>query len=102
MNAWATLLTQPSYLPGVRTLRASLEKSGSAYPLVVMVTDGIGAPNRQLLADEGCLLREAHDSGPPVGYWALMRDPDGHTLEVAHGQELGLVVDEAGHEAPRP
>jgi hypothetical protein len=45
-----------------------------------------------LARDGGCLLREAHDSGPPVGYWALMRDPDGHTLEVSFGQELGHTV----------
>ena len=35
MNAWVTLLTQPNYLVGVRTLRASLAEVGSAYPLVV-------------------------------------------------------------------
>lgn len=58
MNAWATLLTQPSYLVGVRTLRASLESSGSPYPLVVMVTDGVDAHSRQLLHDDGCLVRD--------------------------------------------
>ena len=42
---------------------------------------------------EGCLLRNAEDSGPPVGYWAFIRDPDGHTLEVSHGQEVGLVIE---------
>ena len=31
--AWVTLLTQPNYLVGVRTLRASLQPSGSPYPL---------------------------------------------------------------------
>jgi catechol 2,3-dioxygenase-like lactoylglutathione lyase family enzyme len=32
------------------------------------------------------------DYGPPVGYWAFLRDPDGHTLEVSHGQDVGLAV----------
>ena len=64
MKAWATLLTQPNYLMGVRTLRASLEKSGSDYPLVVIVTDGIDAESRQLLAGEGCLLRDAEPIRP--------------------------------------
>ncbi|MGA7612079.1 MAG: hypothetical protein WCF49_18065, partial [Xanthobacteraceae bacterium] len=48
-----------------------------------------------LARDDQYLLREPEDSGPPVGYWALMRDPDGHTLEVAYGQELGHAVEDA-------
>jgi hypothetical protein len=30
-----------------------------------------------------------------VGYWALLRDPDGHTLEISFGQELRLAVEHA-------
>lgn len=37
---------------------------------------------------EGVLIREPEDSGPPVGYWAFLRDPDGHTLELSHGQQV--------------
>lgn len=44
---------------------------------------------------EGVLAREPEDSGPPVGYWALLRDPDGHILELSYGQEVGLTVREA-------
>ncbi len=47
----------------------------------------------QLARAQGCLVREPEDSGPPVGYWAFLRDPDGHTLEIAYGQELGLAVE---------
>ena len=25
-----------------------------------------------------------------LNYWAFLRDPDGHTLELSHGQEVGL------------
>lgn len=32
------------------------------------------------------------DSGYPVGYWALISDPDDHTLEVSFGQEVALTV----------
>ena len=32
------------------------------------------------------------DSGPPVGYWAYVVDPDGHNLEVSFGQDVGLTV----------
>ena len=39
-----------------------------------------------------CLLREPEDGGEPVGYWALLSDPDGHNLEVSFGQEVGFEV----------
>ena len=67
MRAWATLLTSPGYLVGVRALRASLARVGSAYPLVVAVTDGIGADDRALLEADGCLLREVAPLRPPSG-----------------------------------
>lgn len=41
---------------------------------------------------EGCLLSGPTDSGPPIGYWAYLQDPDGHTLEIAHGQEVSATV----------
>lgn len=48
-----------------------------------------------MAADEGRLISPPADSGPPVGYWALIRDPDGNTLEVAHGQEVAFTVEQA-------
>ena len=50
--------------------------------------------------DEGVLLDGPHDRGYPVGYWAFLRDPDGHTLEISYGQELGLTVQQAQDNAP--
>ncbi len=44
---------------------------------------------------EGVLAQEPSDYGYPVGYLAMIRDPDGHMLELSHGQEVGLAVDEA-------
>ena len=41
---------------------------------------------------ENCLLRGPEDAGPIVGYWVYIKDPDGHTLELSHGQEVGLAV----------
>lgn len=46
-------------------------------------------------AGEGILRAGPSDSGPPVGYWALIADPDGNTLEVAHGQEVAFTVEQA-------
>jgi hypothetical protein len=45
---------------------------------------------------EGRLVGGPLDSGPPVGYWAFIADPDGHTLELSFGQEVGLTVEGAG------
>jgi catechol 2,3-dioxygenase-like lactoylglutathione lyase family enzyme len=44
---------------------------------------------------EGCLALGPVDSGYPVGYWAFLRDPDGHNLEISYGQEVGLAVEHA-------
>lgn len=72
MNAWATLLTQPNYLSGVRALRASLRRSGTTSPLVVMVTRAIDADCRRVLEADGCLLRDVEpirpDGGLPDSY----------------------------------
>lgn len=67
MNAWVTLLTQPSYLPGVRALNASLARAGSDHPLVVMVTANIDADVRQTLEADGCLVREVEPIRPAGG-----------------------------------
>ena len=63
---------------------------------------GVGCASREdvdrLCAEakaEGCLSRGPTDAGPPVGYWAFLTDPDGHTLELSHGQEVGLTVEQA-------
>jgi catechol 2,3-dioxygenase-like lactoylglutathione lyase family enzyme len=63
---------------------------------------GVGCPSREeldrlctLAKTDGCLSRGPKDAGPPVGYWAFLTDPDGHTLELSYGQEVGLTVDHA-------
>lgn len=44
----------------------------------------------------GVLFKAPSDYGYPVGYLAMLKDPDGHMLELSHGQEIGLAVDEGG------
>jgi len=46
----------------------------------------------------GILIGGPTDSGPPVGYWAFLRDPDGHTLEISHGQEVALTTEQASRD----
>ncbi len=48
-----------------------------------------------LAREEGRLIAGPQDYGPPVGYWVFIRDPDGHTLEIAYGQEVGVTVEKA-------
>jgi predicted lactoylglutathione lyase len=64
---------------------------------------GVGCASREevdrlaaLAKEEARLINGPLDYGPPVGYWAFIRDPDGHTLEVSFGQEVGLTVEGAG------
>lgn len=45
---------------------------------------------------EGRLRKPPTDSGPPVGYWGFVADPDGNTLELSFGQDVGLTVAQAG------
>jgi catechol 2,3-dioxygenase-like lactoylglutathione lyase family enzyme len=44
--------------------------------------------------DLGHTVSGPYDEGPPVGYWAIVADPDGHHLELAYGQEVGAAVAE--------
>lgn len=79
-----------------------IETSGEIKPLLPMAHLGVGVASTEDVdrlcreaRESGCLLRAPEDSGPPVGYWGLIRDPDGHTLEIAHGQEVGPAVEGA-------
>lgn len=63
---------------------------------------GVGCESREEVdrlceeaRQEGALKMGPYDSDYPVGYWAFISDPDGHTLEVSHGQEVALAVDQA-------
>lgn len=44
---------------------------------------------------EGRQTRAPIDAGEPVGYVARIADPDGHSLELSFGQEVGLAVERA-------
>ena len=72
------------------------------HPLLPFAHLGVGCASRdevdRLAArarDERCLVNGPSDYGPPVGYWAFIKDPDGHTLEISFGQEVGLTVEGA-------
>ena len=71
------------------------------HPLRPWAHLGVGCASREEVdrlcaeaREEGGPLMEPVDSGYPVGYWALLSDPDGHTLELSYGQ-VGLTVERA-------
>lgn len=95
-------------------LRVAWIGDGGTWPFVVVLIEtgvveaplrplgnlGVGCATPQRLLDlcalaraEGVLMTEPRDDGPPVGIWAFLRDPDGHTLELSYGQEIGLASD---------
>lgn len=41
---------------------------------------------------ERILIKGPKDYGAPVGYWAYLRDPNGHTLEISYGQEVNFTL----------
>jgi catechol 2,3-dioxygenase-like lactoylglutathione lyase family enzyme len=93
--AWVSDRTRPFAI-------VLIETTGEIHPLRPMAHLGVAVRSEAevdrlcaLARQNGCLVREPEQSGPPVGYWGLVSDPDGHTLELAHGQELGLTVERA-------
>jgi lactoylglutathione lyase len=51
--------------------------------------------------EEGILRSGAVDNGPPIGYTAFLADPDGNSLELSFGQEVGLRVSRTREAAAR-
>jgi catechol 2,3-dioxygenase-like lactoylglutathione lyase family enzyme len=93
---WLSDRTRPFVIVLVQV--ASVER-----PLAPLAHLGVGCPTREdvdrLCGEarrEGALRLGPIDAGYPVGYWAFLADPDGHTLELSFGQEVGLAVAGAG------
>jgi catechol 2,3-dioxygenase-like lactoylglutathione lyase family enzyme len=94
--AWITDGTRPFVIVLIESQRAE----PSLRPMAHL---GVGCVSRARLDElcarargEGVLIDGPTDSPYPVGYWAFLADPDGNTLELSHGQEIGLTVSRAG------
>ena len=92
---WLSDLTRPFAIVLIETDKA-------VRPLLPIAHLGVAVQSQrevdrlcELARQAGCLARAPEQSGPPVGYWALLRDPDGHTLEISHGQEVRLTVEQS-------
>ena len=97
--AWVSDLTRPFVLVLIEVPRVDFRLAGFCHI-------GVGCPSRaevDRLCEEArgaeCLALGPIDSGYPVGYWAFLRDPDGHHLEISYGQEVGLAVAQAREQA---
>ena len=85
-----------------------IQSSEVRHPLRPAGHLGVGCGSRaevdRLAAEarrEGRRTLGPTDSPYPVGYWALISDPDDHTLELSHGQEVALTVERSQRkEAP--
>lgn len=90
---WLTDYTRPFVVVLIETK--------SVHPVLSPLAHlGVGCKSREemnALCDQarqaGVLVEEPKDFRYPVGYWAFLRDPDGNTLELSYGQEIGLTVD---------
>ncbi len=93
--AWLSDLTRPFVVVVIET-EVSHTLGGYAH-LGVGCTDRAEVDARTAAARAaGHPVLGPFDDGPPVGYWAIITDPDGHNLELSFGQEVGVTV--ASHE----
>jgi len=96
---WLSDLTRPFVIVLIRT-EVTHTLGGWAHLGVACASrDEVDARCRQARA-EGIPVDGPFDDGPPVGYWAILDDPDGHHLELAHGQRVDATVAAAGPETP--
>ena len=98
--AWLSDLTRPFAIVLVQQV------NHQDSPLGPFGHVGVGCASREeidrlaaMAEREGCLARPPLDSGPPVGYWAYFRDPDGNILELSFGQDVGGAVIRADQRA---
>jgi predicted lactoylglutathione lyase len=93
--AWISDRTRPFVI-------VLIEMEEVNHPLRPPAHLGVGCASREEVdrrvaeaREEGRAVWGPTDSPYPVGYWALISDPDEHTLEVSYGQEVALTVREA-------
>jgi len=93
-TAWITDRTRPFVIVLVETA------APSDPPLGPFGHIGVACASRRdidrLHAEacrEGRPTRAPFDAGEPIGYVARIADPDGNSLELSFGQEVGLTVD---------
>jgi catechol 2,3-dioxygenase-like lactoylglutathione lyase family enzyme len=93
---WISDRTRPFVIVLIEQAAVSHALGGSAHLGVGCATRHDVDARCRAAREEGRDVLGPLDSGYPVGYWAIIPDPDGHNLELSHGQEVGLAVERAG------
>jgi RimJ/RimL family protein N-acetyltransferase/catechol 2,3-dioxygenase-like lactoylglutathione lyase family enzyme len=90
---WLSDRTRPFVIVLIQQKKVSHALGGFAHL-------GVGCRSREEVdrrldsaRSEGLEVLGPLDLGPPVGYFGIIPDPDGHNLEVSYGQEVGLTVE---------
>ncbi|MBD2103635.1 VOC family protein [Leptolyngbya sp. FACHB-261] len=93
--AWITDQTRPFVI-------VLLQKPEVEHQILPPAHLGVACESREAVdrlceqaRQEGCLRDGPADAGAPIGYWAFVADPDGHTLELTFGQEVTFTVEHA-------
>ncbi|MEH1971235.1 VOC family protein [Nostoc sp.] len=93
--AWISDLTRPFVIVLIKAAKVEGALSPQSHLGVAYQNRGeIDRLCNEARAEE-ILLDGPNDWGFPVGYWAFIRDPDGHTLEISYGQEISFTVEQA-------
>ncbi|HEY9676281.1 MAG TPA: VOC family protein [Waterburya sp.] len=94
---WLSDLTRPFVIVLIEVPQVN-------HPLLPIAHLGVACETREEVERlcheaqlEGILQQGPKDDGYPVGYWAFITDPDGHTLEISYGQEVTFTVKQANN-----
>ena len=90
---WLSDLTRPFVV-------VLIEVPQVTHPLLPIAHLGVACATRaevdrlcDLAKAEGILREGPRDEGGTVGYYAMLSDPDSHTLEISYGQEITFTVE---------
>ncbi len=92
--AWLSDLTRPFVVVLLETPTADQQPHLGGWAHLGVGCVSAAEVDRRLAdaADAGYSIVGPCDDGPPVGYWGIVVDPDGHNLELAFGQQVGLTI----------
>jgi catechol 2,3-dioxygenase-like lactoylglutathione lyase family enzyme len=90
---WLSDLTRPFVVVLIQNDEPIHQLAGSNHLGVSLVSRADVDAVADRARASGRLALGPTDSGHPVGYWAIIRDPDGHQLEVSFGQDVSLAVE---------
>jgi catechol-2,3-dioxygenase len=103
---WASLevLEPPKQTMGTKTV--GLGEKGSTFVLSLIESANVETIQANFHLGFGCKDREhmtkvvaeatkagivrlgPMDMGPPLGFWVILSDPDGHPIELSYGQQM--------------